>query len=209
MGRSAAPERPGRPGSGPTVQHGHWGSQVRCNDEAIRLSEAREAATRAAAGVKVAGFVQINPLTRITTVIAHQKAAGRPRLRRRRPRAAACAEHGPMRRVCEGAGLRRELHDELLRGVPRQNLSDDGHASGCPSSLLARPSEGQRDAHGQPRASAIRPTAPITRAMQRQRVAGGPTALCVASRCWRKNVEKAPLLEGVITIHRRRSCRNG
>ena len=52
-----------------------------------------------------------------------------------------------MRRVCEGAGLRRELHDELLRGVPRQNLSDDGQAAGCPSSLLARPSAGQRNEH--------------------------------------------------------------
>ena len=119
--------------------------------------------------------------------MAHQKAAGRPRVRRRRPHASAWAEYHPTQRVCEGAGLRRELHDELLRGVPRQNLSDDGQASGCPSSLLARPSEGQRYAHGQPQASAIRPTAPITRALRRQRVAGGPTALCVASRCWRKN----------------------
>ena len=160
-------------------------------------------------GVKVAGFVLINPLTRIMTIIAHQKAAGRPRVRRRRPHASAWVEYHPTRRACEGAGLRRELHDELLCGVPRQNLSDDGQASGCPSSLLARPSEGQRYAHGQPQASAIRPTAPIMRALRRQRVAGGPTALCIASRCWRKNVEKGPLLEGVITIHRRRSCRNG
>ena len=52
VGRSAAPERPGRPGSGPTVQHGHWGSQIRFNDEAIRLSEARQAATRAARASK-------------------------------------------------------------------------------------------------------------------------------------------------------------
>ena len=52
VGRSAAPERPGRPGSGPTVQHGHWGSQIRFNDEAIRLSEARQAATRAAQASK-------------------------------------------------------------------------------------------------------------------------------------------------------------
>ena len=69
---------------------------------------------------------RLSPLTRITPVIAHQKAAGRPRVRRRRPHAAAWAEYRPMRRICEGAGLRRELHDELLRGVPRQDLSDDG-----------------------------------------------------------------------------------
>ena len=52
VGGSAALERPGRPGSGPTVQHGHWGSQIRFNDEAIRLSEARQAATRAARASK-------------------------------------------------------------------------------------------------------------------------------------------------------------
>ncbi len=52
VGRSAAPERPGRPGSGPTVQHGHWGSQVRFIDETTRLSEARQAATRAARASK-------------------------------------------------------------------------------------------------------------------------------------------------------------